>query len=56
MNKITLYLNDEIGNSLDRIAQSKAYYKYPKYQAYGLIIADLIRSLPLYCCCCGGIR
>lgn len=44
-NKISLYLNDETMEALDTIAQSYDYYKYPKEQAYGLIMDALVREI-----------
>ena len=57
MKKITLYLNDETMEALEKVAQSYDYYKYPINQAYGLIIDDLISeiqklSLCSTRCCC----
>lgn len=45
MNKITLYLTDEPVEALDKVAQSREYYKYPPYQAYGMIIDELIQEI-----------
>ena len=53
--KITLYLNDETVEALDKVAASYDYRKYPINQAYGLILDELIEDLitPRSCSCMG---
>ena len=51
MKKITLYLNDETIEVLDKVVQSYDYYKYPINQAYGLFIADLLREVQKLALC-----
>ena len=44
MKKITI-IDEEIEAILDSAVFAKKYYKYPKEQAYGLYISDLIREV-----------
>ena len=45
MKKVTVYLADETADLLDKLAQSREYYKYPEYQAYGILIDQIVREL-----------
>lgn len=47
MKKVTVYMNDKTIEILDTIAQSQTYYKYPLYQAYGLILDEIVSELSL---------
>jgi predicted transcriptional regulator len=45
MKKVTVYLADETVEILDKLARSREYYKYPKYQAYGILIDEMLLEL-----------
>ena len=45
MKKVTVYLADETVDLFDKLAQSKEYRKYPEYQAYGILIDQIVREL-----------
>lgn len=45
MKKVTVYLADETVDLLNVLAQTYDYYKYPQYQAYGLIIDEVVAEL-----------
>ena len=45
MKKVTVYLADETVDLLDKLAQSKEYRKYPEYQAYGILIDQIVFEL-----------
>ena len=53
MKKITITVDDEVVTMLDNAVESTQYYNYPKAQAYGIFISDLIRvvrAMPLAQC------
>jgi hypothetical protein len=49
--KITVYLEDETMEVLDRVAKADYYCKYPKPQVYGIFIDHLIREALILSLC-----
>ena len=45
MKKITITVDDDVVTMLDSAVKSAQYYNYPKEQAYGIFISDLIREV-----------
>ena len=49
-NKITLYLNDNTIDALNRVIELKELYKYPKHQAYGMAIDSFVALAQIPLC------
>ena len=47
MKKVTVYLEDETVDILNELAQLQEFYKYPIYQAYGLLIDEIVRDFSI---------
>lgn len=55
MKTITIRIDDETAEALDKMILSRYYYNYPEEQAYSLVIDELVlevqKLLPCHCCC-----
>jgi hypothetical protein len=49
MKKVTVYLADETVEAFDKLASFKEYRDYQEWQAYGLIIDQIVRELQRVC-------
>jgi hypothetical protein len=58
MKTITIQIEDETAEALEKIANSYEFRKYPLGQAYRIIIERFVnvqnssRYFPMCCCCC----